>query len=85
MCLFCNKTINGNSKTQIFNKAKVIIEYSEEISVFRLRTYSIFGEWEGKEGGVAVGAYLSLSESRREVGWRWALIRGWVLINFFFL
>ena len=32
-------------------------------------------------GGVGVGAYLSLSG--REVGWEWALNRGWALINFF--
>ena len=51
--------------------------------MFRVRTYSIFGGWEGKGGGVEVGAYLSLSESRREVGWRWALIRDWALINVF--
>ena len=30
-----------------------------------------------------MGAYLSLSGSEREVGWGWALIRGWALINFF--
>ena len=39
------------------------------------------GEW----GGVGVGAYLSLTRYRREVGWGWALIRGWALINFFCL
>ena len=36
---------------------------------------------EGTRKGV--GAYLSLSLRRREVGWRWALTRGWVLIKFF--
>ena len=30
-----------------------------------------------------VGAYLSFSLRGREVGWRWALIRGWALIKFF--
>ena len=34
---------------------------------------------------MAVGAYLSLSLRGREAGWRWALIRGWALINFFCL
>ena len=34
-----------------------------------------------------MGAYLSLSLSLRgrEVGWGWALIRGWALIKFFCL
>ena len=30
-----------------------------------------------------MGAYLSLSLRGREVGWGWALTRGWVLIKFF--
>ena len=30
-----------------------------------------------------VGAYLSLSLRGREVGWGWALIRGWPLIKIF--
>ena len=38
---------------------------------------------EGTRKGV--GAYLSLSLRRREVGWGWALIRGWALIKFFCL
>ena len=33
-------------------------------------------------GGVGVGALLSLSGIGREVGWGWALLRGWALINF---
>ena len=32
-----------------------------------------------------VGVYLSLSLREREVGWGWALIRGWALIKFFCL
>ena len=32
-----------------------------------------------------MGAYLSLSGSGREVGWGWALIRGWALIKVFCL
>ena len=32
-----------------------------------------------------VGAYLSFSLRGREVGWGWALIRGWALIKFFCL
>ena len=32
-----------------------------------------------------VGAYLSFSLRGREVGWRWAFIRGWALITFFCL
>ena len=47
-------------------------------------TYSIFGGGREKGGGVEVVAYLSLSGSGREVGCGWALIRGWVLINFYF-
>ena len=47
--------------------------------------YAMFFEWEMKGGLVGVGAYLSLSLSAREVGWGWALIRGWALINFFCL
>ena len=34
---------------------------------------------------MAVGIYLSLSLRGREVGKRWALIRGWALIKFFCL
>ena len=31
--------------------------------------------------GKGLGAYLSLCLRGREVGWGWALIRGWVLIR----
>ena len=32
-----------------------------------------------------MGAYLSFSGSGKEVGWEWALIRGWALVNVFCL
>ena len=51
VCLFCNKTINGNNKTQ---RCKVSVKYSEENSLFgevSYSTFSIFGGWEGKGGG----------------------------------
>ena len=35
--------------------------------------------------GVGVGAYFSLSGKGRAVRCGWALIRGWVFINFFCL
>ena len=67
---------------------QVSVKYSAENFVFGeslISTYSIFlgGGWEGKGGGVGGGAYLSLSERGRRVGWGWALIRGWAHINFF--
>ena len=63
------------------------MKYSEENFVFEqvCYKYAMFFEWEMKGGLVGVGAYLSLSLSAREVGWGWALIRGWALINFFCL
>ena len=75
-----------NEKMQ---QSKVSSKHSEENSVFRGEvsylnsTYSIFGGGREKRGGVEVVAYLSLSGSGREVGCGWALIRGWVLINFY--
>ena len=60
---------------------------SEENFVFEqvCYKYAMSFEWEMKGGLVGVGAYLTLSLSAREVGWGWALIRGWALINFFCL
>ena len=76
VCLFCNKTINGNNKTLTFNKARFLKNTlkktpSSRKSLISFSTYSIFG------GGVGVVAYLSLSGK----GVGWALIRGWALIN----
>ena len=49
-----------------------------------ISTYSIFF-CVGGGTGVGVGAYFSLSGKGRVVRCGWALIRGWVFINFFCL
>ena len=63
VCLFCNKTINANNKTQ----SKVSVKYSEENSVLgEVSYYNLFPQ----VGGVGVSTYLSLIGRRRG----WALI-----------
>ena len=74
VCLFCNKTINGNNKTRTCNKARFLKNTLKKTpssgkSLISFSTYSILG------GGVGVLAYLSLSGRGM----------GWALINFFCL
>ena len=60
VCLFCNKTINGNNKTRRCNKARFLLntlKKTQSLGHSLIGTYSIF--W-GVGGGRAVGAYLSL-------------------------
>ena len=75
------------TKREEVTKQGFCLKYSEENFVFEqvCYKYAMFFEWEMKGGLVGVGAYLSLSLSAREVGWGWALIRGWALMNFFCL
>jgi len=87
MSSFGNKTINNN-KTRRCNKVRFLWNTLKKTSssskslIVRIQCF-LSGRWKGDPLGV--GAYLSLSLSAREVGWGWALIRGWALINFFFL
>ena len=67
VCLFCNKTINGNNKTRRFNKERFPKKYFEENSIFGEVSYQYLFSF--GRAGVGVGAYLSLSGSGREVGW----------------
>ena len=69
VCIFCNKTVNGNNKTRRCNKATFLqntLKKTPSSGKSLVSTYSFLR---------GVGAYLSLSESGREVGWRWALIK----------
>ena len=43
--------------------------------------FNCLGVGKGKD----MGAYLSFSGSGKEVGWEWAFIRGWALVNVFCL
>ena len=53
VCLFCNKTINGNNKTR---RCKVSVEYSEENSVFgEVSHYYFFNLGGGGRGGRGKG------------------------------
>ena len=59
VCLFCNKTINGNDKTR---RCKVSVKYSEENSIFGEVSHQyVFNFW-GVGGGKEVDAYLSFSD-----------------------
>ena len=55
VCIFCNKTLNGNNKTRRCNNSKqVSVRHSEGNSVFgevSSKTYSIFWGGRGREGG----------------------------------
>ena len=82
VCLFCNKTVTVNNKMR---RCKVSVKYSEENSVFGEVSYQYFFNSLGVGEGKGVGTYLSFRGSEREVGWGWALIRGWALINIFCL
>ena len=80
VCLFCNKTMNDNSKTRRSNKARSAVKYSKENSVLGEVSYqNLFTQVGGV--GVSASAYLSLIGRRRGL----ALIRGWALINLFCL
>ena len=63
VCLFCNKTINGNDKTLRCKKARFLLNtLKKTASSWKslISTYSILGGCEGKGGGVGVGAYSRL-------------------------
>ena len=81
VCFFCNKAINGSNKTQRCNKARFLLNTQQKTlsleSLLLVLIQFFFG------GGR--GAYLNLSERGSGVGRGWALIRGWVRINFFCL
>ena len=68
VCIFCNKTVNGNNKTRRCNKARFLqntLKKTPSSGKSLISTYSFFLGGSGKW----VGAYLSLSGSGREVGW----------------
>ena len=67
--IFCKKMVNGNHKTRRCNKARFLqntLKKTLSSEKSQISTYSFFGGGSGK----GVGAYLSLSGSGREVGWR---------------
>ena len=54
VCLFCNRTVNGNNKTQRCNKARFLLntpKKSESLRHSLIGTYSIFLGGRGKGGG----------------------------------
>ena len=67
VCLFCNKTINGNNKTQNETKKGFCKMINTVMKTPSSRKFV------SKGCVLVVGAYLSLSERGR----------GWALINFF--
>ena len=67
VCIFCNKTVNGNNKTRRCTKASFLqntLKKTPSSGKSLISTYSFLGGGRGKE----MGAYLSLSGSGREVG-----------------
>ena len=83
VCIFCNKTVNGDNKTRRCRKARFLqntLKKTLSSAKSLISPYSFFG-WKGEVGG-----RLFAFEWEWEgggVGWGWALIRGWALINFF--
>ena len=65
VCLFCNKTVNGNNKMRRCNKVRFLLN-----TLSPKKTLSSGKCLIGRRKGDRVG---------------WALIRGWVLNNFFCL
>ena len=70
VCIFCNKTVNGNNKTRRCNKATFLqntLKKTPSSGKSLVSTYSFLGggrlfkfEWEWEGGGVGVGAYSRL-------------------------
>ena len=61
---------NNSGNNKPRRRNKVSVKYSEENSVF---------------GKSLISSYSIVLGWGEEQGWRWALIRDWALINFFFL
>ena len=90
VCLFCNKTINANNKTQRSNKARFLqntLKKTPSSGKSLIRLYSL--KWVGWGwapiwvwlGGGGAGRLLTFSAFRMGGYSRWALIRGWALIR----
>ena len=79
VCLFCNKTINANNKTQRSNKARFLCK----IVWRKLRPWGSLFSFNlivTQVGGVGVGAYLSLIGRKR--GWGGRLFEAGRLLTF---
>ena len=68
VCIFCKKTVNGNSKTWRCNKASRLFKTLWRKLRLRGSLKLVLIPFLGGSGK-GVGAYLSLSGSGREVGW----------------
>ena len=81
VCIFCNKTVNGNTKTRRCNNAMFLqntLKKTPSSGKSLISTYSSFGGGRGK----GVGAYVRFSGSGRVVGWGGRLFEAGRLLSF---